>query len=394
MIAGQLLKHSQRASDGTPFWLKHIQPFDSQGRPTALGPHLYNGASGICLFLAALGYTLDDEELKATALACLAPVRRRLAALVANPAEAKQLQLRIGGAVGLGAFLYVFTRMSAWLAEPSLLKEACDVATLLTEERITGDKSLDVMYGSAGALLGLLALEKEAPEKQAIEAQLLARALSCGEHLLQRRASSQGEPRAWPYNDGAPIAGFAHGASGIAYSLLRLAERTGREEFMAAAFEGLAFEKHRYSSEQANWYSSPERQESAMIAWCNGAPGVALSRLYFVRYADKSDSVIQELEIALNTTRTAKEAISGFPCCGNIGRAEVLFQAANILDRQDLLQAARHLAGRVVERAAGNWYGPQAEGSNPAFFRGVSGIGYGLLRFSGTKPLPSILTWE
>jgi lantibiotic modifying enzyme len=394
IVAGQLLKYSQRTSDGTPFWLKHCQPFDSQDRPASLGPHLYNGASGICLFLAALGHALDDKELKVMALACLGPVRRRLAALVANPTEAKQLQLRIGGAVGLGAFLYVFTRMSAWLAEPSLLKEACDVATLLTEERISGDRSLDVMYGSAGALLGLLALEKEAPEKLAAEARLLSRAVSCGEHLLQRRIASHGEPRAWPYNDGAPIPGFAHGASGIAYSLLRLAERTGREEFLAAAFEGLAFEKHRYSSEQANWYSSPERRQPLMIAWCNGAPGVALSRLHFVRYAGNSDFLIKELETALDTTRTAKEAISDFSCCGNIGRAEVLLQAARILDRQDLLQAAQHLTERVVERAAGHWYGPQAEGSNPAFFRGVSGIGYSLLRFSGTMPLPSVLAWE
>jgi lantibiotic modifying enzyme len=394
IIADQLLKHSQRASDGTHFWLKHCQPFDSQGRPTALGPHLYNGASGICFFLAALGYTFDNEELKTTARTCLAPLRRRLAALVANPAEAKQLQLRIGGAVGLGAFLYVFTRMSVWLAEPSLLEEACNIATLLTEERISGDRSLDVMYGSAGALLGLLALEREAPGKPAADAHLLSRAISCGEHLLQQRVASNDKPRAWPYKEGAPMPGFAHGASGIAYALLRLAERTGREEFLAAAFEGLAFEKHHYSSEQANWYSSPERQQSSMIAWCNGAPGVALSRLHFVRYVDSYDSLIQDLEIALDTTRTAKEAISDFPCCGNIGRAEVLLQAACILDRQDLFQAARHLTQRVIERASGHWYGSQAEGSNPAFFRGVSGIGYSLLRFSGVTPLPSVLTWE
>lgn len=394
LVGEQLRRHAYRATDGTLVWLKHGRPFDQQGKPTPLGPHLYNGASGVCLFLAALGHVLEDDELQATALSCFAPVRRRLAALVADPAKAEQLRLRIGGAIGLGAFLYVLARMSAWLGEPLLLEEACGVATLLTYERIAADDSLDVMYGSAGALLGLLALEREAPEDLRAKAQLLERAIACGEHLLRRRASRDGEPRAWPYNGGDPIPGFAHGASGIAHALSRLAERTGREEFLAAALEGLAFEKHRYSPEQRNWRSSPDRQETLMVAWCNGAPGVALSRLHLLRWPGFSDSIREELAIALETTGSAKEAGSDFPCCGNMGRAEVLLQAARGLGREDLLQAAQSLASRVVGRASGLWYGPKAEGSNPAFFRGVSGIGYGLLRFSGSKSLPSILTLE
>jgi lantibiotic modifying enzyme len=394
LIAEQLRQHAYRATDGTPVWLKHGRPFGEHGKPLPLGPHLYNGASGVCLFLAALGYVLDDAELQATALSCFAPVRRRLAGLVADPAGAARLQLRIGGVIGLGAFLYVLTRMSGWLGVPSLLAEACAVATLLTPERIADDDSLDVMYGSAGALLGLLALEREAPEDLRVEAGLLPRAVACGEHLLQRRVSRNGEPRAWAFNGGDPIPGFAHGASGIAYALARLAERTGQEEFLAAAHEGLAFEKHRYSQEQRNWLSSPEHQESPMVAWCNGAPGVALSRLHLVRGSGCPEPLLEELETALETTQSAKEAVSDFPCCGNMGRAEVLLQAAQELGREDLLQAARRLVARGVARASGHWYGPEAEGSNPAFFRGVSGIGYGLLRFSGYKSLPSVLTLE
>jgi len=393
LVSEQLLLYAQYTAGGTPFWLKHGRPVDTQGKPFALGPHLYNGASGVCFFLAALGHALEDRELRATALSSFAPVRRRLAALVDDSGNAGQSQLRIGGAIGLGAFLYVLTRMGAWLGEPALLAEACDIATLLTPERIAADRSFDVMYGSAGALLGLLALEREAPEDLREKAGLLQRAVACGEHLLRQRVSRDGEPRAWPYNGGYPVPGFAHGASGAAYALSRLAERTGREEFLAAAFEALAFEKHRYSAEQRNWHSSPERQEALMVAWCNGAPGVALGRLHLLHEPGCPDFLWEELAIALETTANAKEAGSDFPCCGNIGRAETLLQAAQALGRPDLLEVARGLAARVVARASGHWYGPAAEGSNPAFFRGAAGIGYSLLRFSGF-PLPSVLTLE
>lgn len=392
-VGEQLLGHARRTADGTPFWLKHGLPVDPQGKPLPLGPHLYNGAAGVSFFLAALGHALDDEELRKEASFSLATVRRRLVALVAAPRNAEQSQLRIGGAIGLGAFLYVLTRMSAWLSEPSLLAEACGIATLLTPERIAADRSFDVMYGSAGALLGLLALEKEAPAELRDETRLLERAVACGEHLLRQRVSRDGEPRAWPYNGGDPIPGFAHGASGAAYALWRLAERTGREDFLAAAFEALAFEKHRYSPEQRNWRNSPERQESLMVAWCNGAPGVALSRLHLLGAPCSPDLLREELAIALETTANAREASSDFPCCGNMGRAETLLQASRVLGRPDLLQSARAIAAGVVTRALGQWYGPGAEGANPAFFRGAAGIGYGLLRFAGF-PLPSVLTLE
>src|SRR5215216_362951 len=64
LVGEQLRQHAYRATDGTPVWLKHGHPFDPQGKPTPLGPHLYNGASGVCLFLAALGHVLEDQELQ------------------------------------------------------------------------------------------------------------------------------------------------------------------------------------------------------------------------------------------------------------------------------------------------------------------------------------------
>jgi lantibiotic modifying enzyme len=414
-IGEQLREHTRRATDGSPVWLKPRSAWPDPDRPVPLGPHLYNGSTGIALFLAALGHVLDDAAYRELAFACLAPVRRHLAAIAADPA-ADQRRLRLGGVVGLGAFLYAFTRLGVWLDRPELLEDACRVATLLTPRRVASDPDCELMYGSAGTLLGLLLLEREAPAAASAEARLLERAVACGEDLLRRRTGRNGGPRAWPYKGQEPIAGFAHGASGVACALVRLAARTGRDEFRQAALEGLAYERLYYCPEHQNWWAelpsaaaaSPELPSPPppMVAWCNGAPGIALGRLQVLREGHAGDQrdvgdvgdarqTWDELWRALATTRDAgKPSPSDFLCCGAMGRAEILLQASRELGREDLLRAAEEMAAGVVARAAGRWFDPALEGSNPGFFRGAAGMGYTLLRLAGIKPLPCVLALE
>src|ERR1700687_6008583 len=130
-IGAQLREHTRRATDGSPVWLKPRSAWPDPGRPAAAGPHLYNGSTGIALFLAALGHVLDDDGYRELAFAILAPVRRHLAAIAADPAVDRR-PLRLGGVVGLGAFLYTFTRLGVWLERPELLEDACRVASLLS----------------------------------------------------------------------------------------------------------------------------------------------------------------------------------------------------------------------------------------------------------------------
>jgi len=152
-----------------------------------------------------------------------------------------------------------------------------------------------------------------------------------------------------------------------------------------------------------------------MVAWCNGAPGIALGRLQVLAAgnagsaggagaagdaADAGDGGAAEqarddLWRALETTRdTGKPSPSDFLCCGAMGRAEILVQASRQLGRADLLRAAEEIAAGVVARAAGRWFDPGLDGSNPGFFRGAAGMGYTLLRLAGTKPLPCVLALE
>ena len=87
------------------------------------------------------------------------------------------------------------------------------------------------------------------------------------------------------------------------------------------------------------------------------------------------------------------------PCCGNMGRAEVLLASGRRLSRPELEEAARERAWRVVtraERTDGFALHPMLpkQVDNPGFFQGTAGIGYELLRMARPDLLPSVLLWE
>ena len=87
------------------------------------------------------------------------------------------------------------------------------------------------------------------------------------------------------------------------------------------------------------------------------------------------------------------------PCCGNMGRAELLLSAGQRLARPEWEEAARANAWRVVsraERTGGFVLHPMLprEVDNPGFFQGTAGIGYELLRMAHPDLLPSVLMWE
>jgi lantibiotic modifying enzyme len=382
----------RRATDGSPVWLKPPRPDRGETQPKALGPHLYAGCAGVALFLAALGHVLDEDEWLDLSRRSLAPLRSRLSGLVgASPASAASA-LKIGGLIGLGSMIYSFVRVGIWLGDPALLEEACGLATLITPERIAADDSLDLLFGTAGALVGLLVLDREAEPADRDRVKPLERALACGEHLLRRRSSGEGA-RGWPYQGGLPLTGFAHGASGIAYALALLARRTGRPDFRQAALEGLAFERLHYSPEARNWQASLAPEKPCMMAWCNGAPGIALSRLQLAAILEGETEIEDELALALDITRDAEESKFDFVCCGNMGRAEILLTAAARLGRSDLFEASRALASGVADRGFLRQLEPVHPHYNPGFFRGAAGVGYAFLRCA-EPALPCVLSLE
>jgi lantibiotic modifying enzyme len=88
-------------------------------------------------------------------------------------------------------------------------------------------------------------------------------------------------------------------------------------------------------------------------------------------------------------------------CCGTLGRIEFICEAASTLERGDLRElAAQRLAAVLTQAAAAGdyrWNSGKRQ-FNLGLFRGLSGVGYTLLRQAqspdDTISLPNVLIWE
>lgn len=390
-------RHVRSTADGHVVWLDPAHPLDKQGRPVRLGPHFYGGTAGVAFFLAALEQLVPGGGHRELALRALAPLRHQMSHLVSHPGEAERFRFRLGALNGLGGYIYSFVRIGLWLDEPELMAEACRISTLITPERIAADPALDVMQGSAGAILALLLLEWEAPEPLRTQVRPLERAVACGEQLVGSRIGVEGQTAAWSVHGHSPWCGFGHGAGGIANALGRLADATRREDFRQVALDALAFEDRHYEPAHKNWRDLRSADLRFMTAWCHGAPGIVLGRLGRLGTIGDPELTRKTLE-GLETTRDEPESNLDYLCCGNFGRCEVLLQASLVLDAPLLRQSAEEIAARTMARARSHgsyrWSHPAVISFTPALFNGAAGIGYTLLRLAAPGQFPCALALE
>ena len=382
-IASRTCQMMITAQDGSVNWvdLRYNSDTHSQDiKPMDIG--LYDGISGVALFLAAFAHVSGDSAMLTPVQAVIGTMRQ----LMKNNSAVHG----IGLASGWGGVLYALTRIAGFLQDEAILTDARAAASFITQDAIDSDRTYDIIGGTAGTILGLLALQAVAPSTE-----LLAQATSCGWHLLSRRIATQSGLQSWPCFNGFCIAGASHGAAGIAYALHRLGVATGEGAFLAASREAIAFENTLFSSEARNW---PHFQSSYMASWCYGAPGIGLMRLG-CQDADGKERNLQDVEIAIATTQTYLGTDIDHLCCGDMGRLELLMEASRRLERPDLLEQAKAFAQGIVTRANQQGYFRVSallpgDTYNPGLFRGTAGIGYGLLRLTTHGELPSILLFE
>src|SRR5262249_4533065 len=166
------------------------------------------GVSGIALFLAAHAVVTGRWSSAELGLAGVSYLRKNLKS---RNAARMARSLGIGAATGLGSIVYSLAVISRLLNDDDLLSDAHVAARLFTDDLIAADRQLDVIGGSAGAVLGLLRLYRDGAS-----ARVLARAEKCGEHLLvQPRIGPEGR-RTWNGQGSGPgpLHATAAGAAG------------------------------------------------------------------------------------------------------------------------------------------------------------------------------------
>ena len=316
---------------------------------------IYEGTSGIALFLGELAAVSGDPEL---ARAALGAVEFGLREGETSP------ETSFGYHSGRVGIAYAAVRVGERLNRPELFARAEAVLRPLAGNE-PRDMGMDVIAGGGGGIPALLAIAGRVDAELATG---IARRL--GDHLINV-ATRDPEGMSWATMRSSSIRnlnGYAHGAAGIGHGLLELYAATGEGKYRYAAEQAFLYERHFFSAEDSNWPDLrhtelgeyqfegrmdelKERMRSGdplppqapryMAAWCHGAPGIGYSRLR--AYELLGDPLYLEEARAsfISVERSSRDELGmNFSLChGRGGNAETLVEGARMLGEPELLRA-------------------------------------------------------
>ena len=356
-----------------------------------LGTDLYNGAVGVAVFLAAHARVAANEQSARLARAGISALRHDL--LGVNAGRSARA-VGIGGSTGLGSIVYGLSTIADLVDDQAVLADAVQISRLLSDELIGSDTSLDAMDGAAGALLGLLKLYRLTGDTTVLE-----RARACGRHLLSAETA----------HPNVISSGLSHGPAGMALALAGLAAELPQSEafdLFGPLQEWLDLENATFCDQRRAW---PDARSNAHAGsgfwpcqWCHGGAGIGLARIATADSLRASRAPARLCEIldrdivrAVETTKAAWSYATDSLCCGSLGGIELLVEAGRHLAAPDLQSLGRARLFETVAEAdrAGDYLWDIADRSvNVGLFRGISGVGYTLLR-QLDPTLPNILVW-
>ncbi|HEX8242293.1 MAG TPA: lanthionine synthetase LanC family protein, partial [Longimicrobium sp.] len=388
------------------------QPELRAAKPATASGTVYEGTSGIALFLAELW--------NATGRAHGELARAAEGAILYALDEAKELPEASygfhGGRVGVAYASAVVGRM---LERPELVAAAEEVLRPAAGQE-QQDRGMDVIGGGGGAVQALVCLSQWLGDAELP----LEMARRLADNLV---AVAEHEAGGWCWGTmrGSAmrhLCGYAHGSAGVGHALLEAYLATGDSRYRYAMEQAFLYENQFFSPETANWpdlrhtelgeYLYAGRQEELrqrllsgdplppqpmryMSAWCHGAPGIGLSRLRAWQ-ALGAQSYLDDARAAIRSTDAslADPRMNFSLCHGRGGNAETPILAAEILGDPSLLERPRQVAmegWETYESQGIPWpCGTMGGVSDPGLLLGESGIGYFYLRLARPET-PSVL---
>lgn len=321
----------------------------------ALDAHLYAGTAGVALFLAEAAAVLGEPHLATLARGAIRH------ALTRSGREEGGLYVGPLGVVVAAA------RIARLLDDDELKAEAGQLLARWRAQSLSDDVP-DVLNGSAGAILALLAISSD------LDASWLAQAtVDRGEALLDR-AERSADGWSWAAPGKAAqrnLCGLSHGAGGIGLALMELFSVTSDTRFRVGAERAFDYERSWRQRGGGLWpdlrgiWRRAERDAPLPTSptWCNGAPGALLVRLRCERIARPRDREAIDAALAQTLAIAQRLVSDGFGdtclCHGAAGIADVLLMA------RDDSELSRHICSRLRISAV----------THPGLLTGLAGIG-------------------
>jgi len=394
VMIGRQITGSAIWHDGRCTWVGAM-PEEGPAGPrmsyASFGPDLYSGSAGVALTLAELHAASGEPLFWTAALGAIEHALSRVDDL--PPGTSQSIYTgRLGVAVAAA-------RIGSLLGRPDLGERGAALGRDLSP--CTEPAENDLLAGRAGAIIGLLVLNAMTGEDV-----LVQKSAKIGEQLMNA-GIREAQTLSWPSPSlpGQPrLTGFSHGAAGIGHALLELHRATGDHRFRVGAEDAFGYERGLYNAEARNWPdlreattpgTQPNGGPTYALAWCHGAPGIALSRLQATELL-ADPQIRSEAVTALETTRDTVQAglhTGNYSLChGLAGNAEILIEGEPLLDGESgSLARTIALAGiQTYGRPGRVWPGGVPGGHTASLFLGLAGTAYFYLRLNNPA-VPSVL---
>lgn len=240
--------------------------------------YLYDGLSGMLLVFSELKKRSTDKNIK--------EIYRTLKNMLFSYTDQGIESLagldsqNTGAYDGESSIAYVYILLYRQSGNEEFLEYAMKHAGIV-EKLIDQDIRYDLLSGNAGAAWIMILLYEITKDSKYI---LLAERCIA---RLEQRSERQPCGLGWTVEDGElPMSGLAHGNSGILMPVVALWKYTKKERYRVLAEEIWKYEDSLYNSVMNNWedlrsHKVSEKVDSiGSIAWCHGAGGILLSRLF------------------------------------------------------------------------------------------------------------------
>lgn len=362
----------------------------SPDEPGDLLTDLYHGAPGIAVFLLELHRAIGDGLDEAV---------KTMAHVVATwPAEPHDFQLGLHG--GFAGHAFVADAIARETKDPKHVQWVGDAIARLDAAIPAGEARTprinDVLYGSAGMILALLALDHE---------RALGLATGLGNGLLTR-AERTGTHAHWKMKpaDTDELPNFSHGTAGISYALARLYEVTHEQRFLDSAIAGAEFLLANAMTQGnvclvPHWL--PGGTGRYYLAYCHGPAGTA--RLFHqLHQLTRDEKWARTFDASINGVLYAnlpEERTPGYwdnvgQCCGTAAIGELALTLHRMRGDAWYRAWADRLAADIIARAsrhdgayewihAENRAEPFWKQSYTGYMQGAAGIGSLFIRLAG-----------
>lgn len=360
------------------------------------GIDLYNGTPGILLFMAAL-YKITREE------KYLEITKRGMNGIIKTLEKCLSIKNEMEKETVIGAYTGETSNLFPLIVIGDIIgedyTELCSKILSNTINVVDKDENFDVVAGAAGCILQTYnVVGRKGLEKKSIE--LISK---CADYLIVK-ATKKDDMMMWkPQIASNALAGYSHGAAGIALALIKAGEILGKIEYFIAAEKALNYERSLYVEKEKNWADiralggvTNYSQGIIPATWCHGAPGILMSRIIMLEYIKEEKAIKKikkEIEVSLETTIFKGFGKSHCLCHGDLGNIDILLQASNYSDKEKINNVVySYLDANISKFKLGRYKcGLPGQNNTPSLMIGLAGIGYEFLKIYDSS-LPSVLS--